>query len=194
MKTSESIKEIASALSKAQGEMNGAAKGASNPFFKSKYSDLSMVMEAINEPFTNNGLSFVQAAEFDGGMVAVTTRIMHLSGEWVESLTCLPPVKNDAQGFGSAISYAKRYGLQALAGVPSVDDDGNDAVKHNAPPTQTLPEPTVSTMTAINNIEACTTIELLQKTYKEAVKGLDKRQAHFINESTNKRKSELESV
>jgi hypothetical protein len=132
MKTSELINELATALSKAQSVMTGAKKGSDNPFFKSKYSDLSEVMEAISEPFADNGLCFVQGAEFEDGRVAVTTRIMHTSGQWIEAVTALPPTKNDAQGYGSAISYAKRYGLQALAGVPSVDDDGQDAVKHKA--------------------------------------------------------------
>ena len=134
MKTSNEINEIASALSKAQGEMLGAAKAQNNPFFKSKYSDLSEVMAAIRIPFANNGLSFVQGAEFDENKIAVTTKIMHSSGQWIEATTTLPPTKNDAQGYGSAITYAKRYGLQALAGVPSVDDDGQAAVQHQATP------------------------------------------------------------
>ena len=132
MKTSETINEIAAALSKAQGEMSGAKKGAENPFFKSKYSDLSMVIEAISEPFSKNGLCYVQGAEFDENLISVTTRIIHNSGQWIESTTRLPPTKNDAQGYGSAITYAKRYGLQALCGVPSEDDDANNAVKHKA--------------------------------------------------------------
>lgn len=129
MITSEYINELAEALSKAQGEMTGAAKSSANPFFKSKYSDLASVIEAISKPFSNNGLSFVQGAGFKEGMIAVTTRIIHSSGQWVESETLLPPVKSDPQAFGSAITYAKRYGLQALAGVPSVDDDGHAATE-----------------------------------------------------------------
>lgn len=132
MKTSESIKEIATALSKAQGVMMGAKKGAKNPFFKSNYSDLSMVIEAISQPFADNDLSFIQCPGFEADRITVTTRIMHSSGEWIESTVSLPPTKQDAQGVGSAISYGKRYGLQAMAGVPSVDDDGQDAVKHKA--------------------------------------------------------------
>ena len=131
MNTSDSIKEIAAALNKAQSEMTGAKKSSANPFFKSKYSDLSEVMAAISKPFSENGLSFVQSPGFDGDKITVTTRIMHESGEWIEGTCVLPPTKNDAQGYGSAITYAKRYGLQAMAGVPSVDDDGNDAVKHS---------------------------------------------------------------
>jgi len=130
MKTSEAINELATALNKAQSGMTGAKKGATNPFFKKSYSDFSMVIEAISQPFADNGLCFVQAAEMNEMKAAVTTRIMHVSGQYIESVTELPPTKNDAQGVGSAISYAKRYGLQALAGVPSVDDDGQDAVKH----------------------------------------------------------------
>jgi len=105
MKTSESINEIATALSKAQADMTGAKKGTDNPFFKSKYSDLSQVVEAISQPFAGNGLSFVQGAEFEDGRVAVTTRIMHTSGQWIEATTSLPPTKNDAQGYGSAITF-----------------------------------------------------------------------------------------
>ena len=134
MKTSETIAKLASALSAAQKDMTGAKKSANNPFFKSKYSDLSSVMQAISEPFANNSLSFIQSPGYDGERVTVTTRIMHASGEWIEGTTVLPPTKNDAQGYGSAITYAKRYGLQAMAGVPSIDDDGNDAVKHQAAP------------------------------------------------------------
>ena len=130
MNTSEQINDIATALSKAQSQMSGAKKDSSNPFFKSNYADLSAVMEAISKPFADNGLSFVQSPGYDEQMISVTTRIMHISGQWIEGVTILPPTKNDAQGYGSAITYAKRYGLQAMAGVPSVDDDGNAAVQH----------------------------------------------------------------
>ncbi len=133
MITSESIAKLAEALSKAQAHMSGAKKANENPFFKSKYSDLSSVIEAISKPFADNDLSFIQSPSFDGSLVTVTTRIMHKSGEWIEGTVMLPPTKNDAQGYGSAITYGKRYGIQSMAGVPSVDDDGNDAVKKAAP-------------------------------------------------------------
>lgn len=133
MKTSESIKSFAAALSAAQSEMTGAKKTSENPFFKSRYSDLTSVMQAISAPFAQHGLSFTQSPGFDGQNVTVTTRIMHESGEWIEGTTVLPPTKNDAQGYGSAITYARRYGLQAMAGLPSVDDDGNAAVKQAQP-------------------------------------------------------------
>jgi len=129
MKTSENINELATALSKAQSEMTGAVKSTKN-FFKSTYSDLASVCAAISKPFADNGLSFIQSPEFSEQHIQVVTRIMHNSGQWIEGVVTLPPTKNDAQGYGSAITYGRRYGLQAMAGVPSVDDDGQDAVKH----------------------------------------------------------------
>ena len=137
MKTSNEINEIAKALSLAQSEMSGATKQSTNPFYKSNYSDLASVMQAISLPFSAHGLCFVQGAEANEQRVSVTTRIIHTSGQWLEATTELPPTKADAQGWGSAITYAKRYGLQALCGVPSVDDDGQEAVKRVAKPKAT---------------------------------------------------------
>ena len=130
MHTSDQIDQIAAALSAAQAEMTGAKKSSKNPFFKSTYADLSAVMAAISEPFAAHGLAFVQSAGLSEGGVSVTTRLMHSSGQWIESdPMTVPPVKNDPQAFGSAVTYAKRYSLQALVGVPSVDDDGNAATQ-----------------------------------------------------------------
>ena len=90
------------------------------------------VIEAINTPFSKNGLCFVQSPEFSEKGVVVTTRIMHKSGQWIEGSILIPVLKNDAQAVGSAITYGKRYSLQGMCGVPSVDDDGNMATQ-NAP-------------------------------------------------------------
>lgn len=130
MNKSESIKELACALAKAQRSMGGAKKDSSNPFYKSTYSDLSSVVTAIREPLSSNGLSFIQATEpSDKDEIRVITMLMHESGEWLSSTIAIPVSKADAQGYGSAITYAKRYGLQGLLGVPSEDDDGNAAAK-----------------------------------------------------------------
>ena len=126
---SESIKELAAALCKSQSEMGGASKDSSNPFFKSKYSDLSSVVQAIKEPFADNGLSYSQWPITEDGKAGVETILMHDSGEFMQSTLLLPLTKNDAQGAGSAITYARRYALQSLAGIPSEDDDGNIASK-----------------------------------------------------------------
>jgi hypothetical protein len=125
MNKSESIKELASALNKAQAEMSGAKKKATNPFFKSKYSDMNAVVDAIRQPFCDNGLSYSQFPLFENGCVGVETILMHASGEWISSVLMLPMVKQDPQAAGSAITYARRYSLQSIAGIPSEDDDGN---------------------------------------------------------------------
>lgn len=129
MNKSESIKELATALAKAQGEMKGAIKDASNPFFKSKYADLASVVEAIRAAFSKYGLSYSQGSEpSEKNEVRVETIIMHSSGEWLSNgILSLPVSKADAQGFGSALTYARRYSLSAAVGVAPEDDDGNAA-------------------------------------------------------------------
>lgn len=108
--------------------MESAKKDSSNPFFKNKYADLASVVDAIKKPFSQNGLAYTQDAGCDEtGYVAVETTIMHESGEWKSSILRMRPVKDDPQGIGSCITYARRYGLQCAAGVPADDDDGNAA-------------------------------------------------------------------
>ena len=129
MQRSESIKELATALAKAQATIEGAIKSANNPHLKSNYADLSDVWDAVREPLTANGLSIAQfprAAE--GGGVEVETMLMHTSGEFMSDVLKLPVSKPDAQGFGSAITYARRYALSALASVAPVDDDSNASI------------------------------------------------------------------
>lgn len=127
MNKSESIKALALALCKAQAEMGGASKAKENPFFKQKYADLPAVVMAIKEPFANNGLSYAQFPIEDNGRIGVETILMHESGEYLSNSFTVQLTKQDAQGAGSAITYCRRYGLQAVAGIPSEDDDGNNA-------------------------------------------------------------------
>jgi len=129
MKHSESIKEIAAALVKAQKEIKAAIKDATNPFFKNKYADLASVIEAVRVPLNNAGISFLQPASTVAEGVAVETVLIHESGEWLSETLVMPVNKQDAQAFGSACTYGRRYGLQSLCGVPSEDDDGERAVK-----------------------------------------------------------------
>lgn len=133
MEKSESIKELAIALNKAQSEMSGASKAKDNPFFKSKYADMSEVIKAVKEPFANNGLSYVQFPIEEGGRIGIETILMHTSGEYLSNSFTVQLTKQDAQGAGSAITYCRRYGLQAVAGIPSEDDDGNSASPQQAP-------------------------------------------------------------
>jgi len=116
-------------MNKAQAEMGGAHKGANNPFFKSKYADLGAVIQAVKQPFADNGLSYVQFPIEDSGRIGIETILMHASGEWLSNSFTVNLTKQDAQGAGSAVTYCRRYGLQAVAGIPSEDDDGNAATK-----------------------------------------------------------------
>jgi hypothetical protein len=115
---------VIKALVAARKEMGGAKKDSTNPAFRSKYADLASVMEAVRAPLQGHGLEFVQTIR-DG---AVITVVMHESGESME-LAPFPIVatKPDAQGHGSALTYARRYSLQTALGVPAEDDDGNAA-------------------------------------------------------------------
>jgi hypothetical protein len=126
---SDEINELAQALCKAQGTISGARKDSKNPFFKSNYADLGSVTEAIRESFTANDLSYTQTnIPADNGVTVVTT-LMHKSGQWSRGFLFLPATKLDPQQFGSAMTYARRYGLAAMAGVVQEDDDGNAASK-----------------------------------------------------------------
>lgn len=129
MNKSETIKNLAAALCKAQSQMGGASKSKNNPFFKSKYADLGAVIEVVKQPFADNGLSYIQFPIEENGRIGVETILMHESGEWLSNSFTVQLSKQDAQGAGSAITYCRRYGLQAVAGIPSEDDDGNAASK-----------------------------------------------------------------
>jgi hypothetical protein len=148
MNKSDDIKDLAAALCKAQSEMGGAVKDANNPFFKSKYADLGSVIRAIKEPFANNGLSYSQLPITSDAGVGVTTILMHISGQWLSSDLILKPVKNDPQAAGSTLTYARRYALQSIAGIPSEDDDGNAASSKQAV------KPTADDIAWINAIKA----------------------------------------
>lgn len=128
MKTSETVAAIQAAFTKAQSEMGGAVKDSANPFFKSKYADLVAVIKAIKEPFEKNDLSYMQFPITTPDGIGVITRINHKSGEFIESEFTLPLTKLDPQAAGSAITYARRYALQAICGVPAVDDDAEMAM------------------------------------------------------------------
>jgi hypothetical protein len=129
MKMSEDIKEFAVAFSKAQGMMRAASKDAENPFYKASYATLASVMEAIREPFLQNGLSFLQPCKIiEENRVVVETIILHSSGQYIIGEVTATPVKNDPQATGSLISYLKRYLLQAMVGIATADDDSETAM------------------------------------------------------------------
>lgn len=138
MNKSESITELAKALTSFQSELKQPAKDKSNPFFKSKYVPLENVVEAITNIAPKFGLSFIQYPVNQDNRVGVVTVLMHSSGEFIETEPVFAqPAKNDAQAVGSVITYLKRYSLSAVFGITSdEDDDGNRATYGNSNPNQ----------------------------------------------------------
>ncbi len=125
---SENINEIMTALSKAQGKIQPASKDKSNPFFKSKYADLSSVWEACRDSLSENGLAVVQTIQQKQEGLTLITTLGHSSGQWIKSEMPIIVSKNDPQSLGSAITYYRRYSLSAIVGVaPNDDDDGEKA-------------------------------------------------------------------
>ncbi len=128
MRMSESIDQLAAALSKAQAEMGKAPKDSDNPFFKSKYADLATVVTTATPVLAKYDLSVSQACDESERGVTVVTVLMHKSGQWISSRLNMIPAKNDPQGIGSAITYARRYAYMGIIGlVAEEDDDGNKA-------------------------------------------------------------------
>ena len=121
---------IAVALAAAQMEMGKALKQSSNPHFNSKYADLGSVMDACLPALNQHGIAVIQPMGEDDSGRFVKTVLIH--GATGESLECVVPLivgKNDMQGYGSAVTYARRYGLMAMAGIAPEDDDGNAAAQ-----------------------------------------------------------------
>jgi hypothetical protein len=123
------MSKLATALCKAQGIMGGAKKDKNNPFYKSKYADLASVFDVIKDPFADNGLAISQTMDvLENGRTVLKTILLHASGEFLESRMILPEI-SDPQKLGSAITYFRRFGLMAIAGIPAEDDDGNAATR-----------------------------------------------------------------
>ena len=124
------MKQIATALLKAQLEMITPKKNSVNPFFKNKYSSLNDVLSAVVPALNNNGIVLLQPLVNIEGKNYVKTVLMHESGETFESLAEIFCTKqNDAQAYGSGISYARRYSVSSICGIGSEDDDGQKAVQ-----------------------------------------------------------------
>lgn len=131
MKTSEQLNELFSALSKAQENIKNAQKEGYNPMFKSNYTTVTSVLEAIKTVYKEN-ISIIQMPEAD----KLITRVGHSSGQWLEIDTPLfigePKGMSKMQAYGNAVTYARRYALVSLFGIGQEDNDGNDC-NHNEP-------------------------------------------------------------
>ena len=130
--TSENINELATALAKAQTQVETAVKDKKNSLYNTKYADLGVVWMACREALNSNGLSVCQTTEVRELGSVLVTRLIHSSGQWIKGEILLVVTKakekmNDMQALGSAITFARRYGLAAIVGVCTEDDDGNSS-------------------------------------------------------------------
>lgn len=125
MKTSEKIIEIAKALVLFQGKVKGVKKDSTNPHFKSKYASLEAIMEAIRKPLNESNLSIIQSQN--------VTRLLHISGEWIEIEVNLAPETGKPQEYGSAMTYARRYGVSAILSLATEDDDDGNMASQPKP-------------------------------------------------------------
>lgn len=165
MKTSDSISNIAGALLKAQQEITFAAKDSKNPAFKSTYANLESVIEAVKGPLNAHGIVFMQTfSPSNPGFLSLSTRLLHTSGEWIEDEMTVPLQKNDAQGYGSAATYSRRYALAAITGLYQADDDGQEAAKPQPKPVAAK----VDVMALLGAMDAAETVGELQETFAHA--------------------------
>jgi len=161
------MQAIASALVKAQKEFGPALKTSTNPHFRSRYADLSACVEAVIDALNNNGIMLMQFTHPCDNGVIVETIFMHESGEHVSGGRLhVPASKQDPQGYGSALTYARRYSLQAACGIAPEDDDGNAASK----PKQVVVEKKENdrdrdTLKFI--LESCENLEALKEQYSK---------------------------
>lgn len=153
--TSENTAKLDAALAKAQGEIEHAVKDKTNPHFRSKYADLTSVWEACREALSKNGISVTQwPVHSTDGRLHIMTRLAH-AGEWMMSHFSLPVQKQDAHGYASGTTYAKRIALSAAVGVVAdEDDDGNAASTPRGSADLRAVEPPPARTMAGNKIEA----------------------------------------
>jgi hypothetical protein len=175
VKTSEKINEIAGALVQAQAQMGAAFKDNTNPHYKSGFASLASVILTVKEPLHNNGLSFVQPTIRTDGFVGCETRIMHTSGQWMEGELTLPLTKQDPQAAGSAITYARRYSLMSMLGLPTTDDDAESAIEEDE-------EDEVDPSVYIDDMQLKIVTDLLEETHAD----IERFCANFQITSVNK--------
>lgn len=187
---SEALNALAKALAAAQAEMQDAKKDATNPHFKNRYATLSSVRTAVTPALTKHGVAVVQSFEPHGadGVLIITT-LLHESGQWLRSRLYLPVAKKDAQGFGSAITYGRRYALAAIAGVAADDDDDGEAAVGKRPAPESgakqVQEASVTAEAAFTRaLEDATTTDALAKVEGDVSKAV---QAGMLTDASRAR-------
>lgn len=178
MQKSETLNELAAALAKAQAEMSNPAFDATNPHFRNKYASLAAIRNATIPTLSKHGIAVVQSLRSGDHGVVCETMLMHASGQWISDTLELPVSKSDAQGYGSAATYARRYALQALAGIVGDDDDDGDAA--SKPPAKAQAQKTAEPTDAqrreaqqwVEKLDAAATLDQLETTFKAAYRAV----------------------
>ena len=173
------MNQIAPAFIKAKKAFGPALKAKVNPAFKSKYADLAACLEAVDEALLHNGIALIQETFDDATGVTVETVFLHESGEVIRGGKLhVPATKQDAQGYGSALSYCRRYSLMAACGIAAEDDDGNAASKLD--------------MGSINlAMREADTLQALTAIYKSAITNASPAQKAELTDVAATRKAEL---
>jgi hypothetical protein len=182
------MKQIASALVKAQKAFGPALKTATNPHFKSRYADLAACVEAVIGGLNDNGIALIQRNSLDDAGVTVETVFVHESGEMLEcGKLHVPAAKHDPQGYGSALTYARRYSLMAACGIAPEDDDGNAGSK----PAPKVTDATVNAL--LDDIAESNTHDQLKEAFFKAIKtvGDDQKARDQITKAKDQRKATL---
>ena len=188
MNRSETITKLAAAMAKAQPKVAVAEKNSVNPHLKNKYANLGAVWDAVAVVLEENDLSVIQMpAPSDDGKLHLETVLMHGSGEWISSIMVMPLSKQDPQGYGSALTYARRYALAALMGVTQDDDDGARSIAN---------EIKSEAHEACYKIAECQTLEELQSVFAAAYKAVKDNKAaqNMVVAAKDARKKELSNA
>ena len=188
------MKQIATALVKAQKAFGPALKSSTNPHFKSRYADLAACVEAVIAGLNDNGIALIQKCYDCTDGVMVETMFIHESGEMLEcGILHVPASKQDPQGYGSALTYARRYSLMAACGIAPEDDDGNQASRRTEIKSTVDEHKLADLLAAMDEV---TTIKELQQAYKDAYKATNGEQAWQTKVITKKdaKKAQLEAT
>lgn len=188
------MEKIAPAFIKAKKAFSPALKDKTNPAFRSKYADLGACLEAVDDALLANGIALYQETCVDESGVTVETVLLHESGESLRSGKLhVPAAKHDPQGFGSALTYARRYSLMTACGIAPEDDDGNAASK--PAPVRAAAKPKALTDDELDAacmaIQDCEDMDALKGVYSGAFKRASEAQQAVLTAAKDKRKNEL---
>ena len=192
-KHSDSINELASALSRAQASINNVIRDKEG--FGYQYADLAACLDAIREPLSGNGLSISQLPTMTENGFGLVTLLLHESGQWLQGFFPLSPdgtSKNIMQSMGSAITYVRRYSLAAILGLAQTDDDGSTAQSVNVVNVVNVAPQFLEAQQAMENCQSIDQLKAVWKRYGSKENGLSKQERQQLAACKDRVKSRLE--